>query len=337
MNISNYIINVEKAIETINENNYKLVALQLPEGLKYVSNKIIDFIKNNTDCNLILIGDPCYGSCDIPYNESISLDIDLIIHIGHTDLKCIKNSTIPIIYINAISKIDINEIIAKSINYLEGKKIGIATTAQHVNHIDKIIKILEKNNFKTFISQGDARIEFCGQILGCNYSSAEKIKNKIDSFLFLGSGYFHPVGLSLITKKPIIAVDPYINKIIKEELVNIKNKILKQRYGAITLSKKARAFGLLIGLKLGQNRIDLALKIKKLLDKNNKENYFIALNNFSPINLDYLNYIDCYVSTSCPRIAIDDYIKYKKPIITPIELEISLGLRKWNDYKFDEI
>jgi 2-(3-amino-3-carboxypropyl)histidine synthase len=47
--------------------------------------------------------------------------------------------------------------------------------------------------------------------------------------------------------------------------------------------------------------------------------------------------IDCFVSTACPRIAIDDYMQYKVPIITPIELDILLGYKKWDDYIFDEI
>jgi 2-(3-amino-3-carboxypropyl)histidine synthase len=337
MNFSNYSIDIDKAIDLINKNNYKLVALQIPEGLKNSSNEIYNKIRKNTKCNLLLIADPCYGSCDIPYNDLIDLNIDLIIHIGHTDIKCIINETMPIIYLNAYSKIDLTKIIEKSISFLEGKKIGIVTTAQHINQIYKIKELLENNNFKTLISKGDNRIYKSGQILGCNYSSAIKIKKEVDSFLFVGSGYFHPIGLSLISKKPIIAADPYTDKVRKEELNSIKNKILKQRYGAITISKKAKNFGIIIGLKTGQKRLSLAFKIKKLLDSIDKNNFLFAMNNFSPINLNYIDYIDCFISTSCPRIAIDDTIQYKKPIITPIELEIVIGKRKWSDYEFDQI
>ena len=46
---------------------------------------------------------------------------------------------------------------------------------------------------------------------------------------------------------------------------------------------------------------------------------------------------DAYVSTACPRIAIDDYSRYRKPMITPSELEIVLGIREWEDYEMDYI
>ncbi|HTY46363.1 MAG TPA: diphthamide synthesis protein, partial [Methanomassiliicoccales archaeon] len=47
--------------------------------------------------------------------------------------------------------------------------------------------------------------------------------------------------------------------------------------------------------------------------------------------------VDAFVSTACPRLAIDDYLRFKKPIITPKELEIVLGERDWKDYEFDSI
>jgi len=335
--ISNYLIDLEKAICLINKNNYKNVAIQIPEGLKSDSKNIIDSIKSKTNCNLILIADPCFGSCDIPYYKLNDFKIDLLIHIGHIKIPNIKKIYTPVIYLIAQSVIEISRVVKKSIPYLNGKKIGVVTTAQHIHDLDKIKNILKDNNFKPVLSKGDNRISKKGQIIGCNYSSALKIKDKVDSFLYVGTGNFHPIGLALNSKKPVIAADPYSNEVKKEELELLRDKILKQRFGAITISKKADNFGILIGLKKGQQRFDLALDVKELLDSFDKKNFFIALNNFSPTYLESIRYIDCFISTSCPRIAIDDYIQYKKPIITPIELEIVLNKRKWEDYVFDQI
>jgi len=38
---------------------------------------------------------------------------------------------------------------------------------------------------------------------------------------------------------------------------------------------------------------------------------------------------------ACPRVPIDDVENWRKPVLTPRELEILLGLRE--DYEFDEI
>jgi len=47
--------------------------------------------------------------------------------------------------------------------------------------------------------------------------------------------------------------------------------------------------------------------------------------------------VDAWVNTACPRIAIEDILQYKQPMLTPQEFEIVLGERRWEDYVFDEI
>jgi 2-(3-amino-3-carboxypropyl)histidine synthase len=74
-----------------------------------------------------------------------------------------------------------------------------------------------------------------------------------------------------------------------------------------------------------------------MLNSFNKKSLIIAMDHFSPVSVQSFNDIDCFVSTACPRIAIDDYLQYKIPILTPIELEIVLGKRKWEEYMFDQI
>ncbi|MBO7204879.1 MAG: diphthamide synthesis protein, partial [Candidatus Methanomethylophilaceae archaeon] len=47
--------------------------------------------------------------------------------------------------------------------------------------------------------------------------------------------------------------------------------------------------------------------------------------------------VDAYVCTACPRIAMDDALRYDRPMLTPPELEVALGIREWDDYVFDQI
>jgi len=337
MEISGYSIEIEKAVETIKKEGYKIVALQLPEGLKSYASKIVEIIENDTDATVIVSADPCFGACDIANYELKNIGVEFVIQMGHTPIPEVKDLLIPTTFINALSTNDVTKVVEKSIPQLEGKRIGVVTTAQHIHTLNTVKEILEKYNFEPVVSEGDERISAKGQILGCNFSAGMNIADEVDSFLFIGSGNFHPVGLLLSSKKPVIAADPYENNVNKQELQELKDTILRQRYGAIANSKNAKKFGILIGLKQGQQRMELSYKIKELLDDNNKKSIFIAMGHFSPDLLQSLRDLDCFVSTSCPRIAIDDYMQYKTPIITPIELEIILGKRKWEEYQFDQI
>ena len=337
MKISNYEINLEKAAEEINKNGYKNVVMQFPEGLKSSATKVIDYLQEKTNADFVVSADPCYGACDLGFAEFKKLGIDFIIQIGHLPIPSIKNFGIPAMFVNAYFDFDVEKLSKKIMSFLKNKKIGLTSTSQHVHLLKKVKQYLEQNQFEVFIGKGDDRICFDGQILGCNFTAASSIADKVDMFLFIGSGNFHPMGLILSTKKSVIAVDPYTFGVKTDELSDLKDMILKQRYGAIASSKDAKVFGILVGLKEGQQRIELANQLKKILTEKNKKAYIIVLNYFSPDFLQAFRDVDCFVSTACPRIAIDDYLQYKIPIITPIELEILLGYKKWEDYHFDEI
>lgn len=337
MELSGYSIDVEKAAKVVLKNGYKTVALQIPEGLKRNVWKIVEFLEKETQAKIIVIADPCFGACDLVNYELKNLDVDFVIQIGHTSIPNVENFWIPTLFINAVSTKDVSAVVEKSFPFLEGKKIGVVTTAQHLHTLKVVENILKKHNFMPIVSDGDERISEKGQILGCNFTAGTTIADRVDCFLFIGSGNFHPVGLLLSSKKPVVAADPYTNVVKKQELEDLKDTILRQRYGAIANSKNAKRFGILVGTKRGQQRIKLANGIKELLDSFNKKSLIITLDQFSPISLQGFGDIDCFVSTACPRIAIDDYLQYKIPILTPVELEIVLGKRKWEEYMFDQI
>jgi 2-(3-amino-3-carboxypropyl)histidine synthase len=336
MEISGYIVDIESAVQVINQKHYKTIAVQVPEGLKRSIFPLVDFIKKETGATVLVSADPCYGACDVVNYELKNMDVDCVVHLGHTAIADVENFWIPTIFINAQSTLNVSNVVEKAIPFLEGKKIGLVTTAQHLHTLETVEKILQQHGLEPVMTEGDERITSKGQILGCNFSTGTKLLEQVDCFLFIGSGTFHPVGLLMSTKKPVIAADPYTNTVKKQEIEDMKNNMLRQRYGAILSCRSARRYGILVGLKRGQQRIKQAYEIQQMLEAAGKLSLLITQAEFSPTSLQGFD-LDCYVSTACPRIAIDDYLQYKKPMITPVELEIVLGRREWETYVFDEI
>jgi 2-(3-amino-3-carboxypropyl)histidine synthase len=116
-----------------------------------------------------------------------------------------------------------------------------------------------------------------------------------------------------------------------------KDRILRIRFAKIIKAKEAKKFGIIVSSKRGQFRLDLAKSLKKMINKEKKEAFIIMLDNISPdLLIPYMG-LDAFIVTACPRVAIDDANMYKKPLLTPKELEIVLDLKKWEDYKIDEI
>ena len=218
MQISDYSIDIKKAVKTIKINKFKTVALQIPEGLKNYASQIAEYLEQQTLATIIVIADPCFGACDLVDNGLKNFNVEFVIHIGHTPIPEIEKYSLPTVFINALSKKDVTKVVEKSLSFLEGKNIGIVSTAQHIHKLEDVKAVLKKHNYNPVTSKGDNRISKKAQILGCNFSAATNILEKVDSFLFIGSGMFHPVGLLLHSKKPVIAADPYTNIVKKEEL-----------------------------------------------------------------------------------------------------------------------
>ena len=322
-------MDVKRAIKVIKKQNAKNIALQFPEGLKTQGVAIAKVLEKETDANIIISGDPCFGACDIVDSKMKDI-VDLIIHYAHTPLP-IKYD-IPTLFIESYSKVDVEKSLSEALILLENySKIVLATTTQHLNILDEIKDYLEDNGKEIVISSSKSTRR--GQVLGCNFSSIKNLDG--EAYLFVGSGNFHPLGIHLFTKAPVIVADPYSGE--ARDISEFADQILKIRFARITKAKEAKKWGILISSKTGQLRLELAKEIKKSLEDEGMEAYFIMVDNINPdVLLPYLD-LEAFVVTACPRIAIDDSQMYKKPLITPQELEIVLNKREWENYQLDEI
>ncbi|UCE73612.1 MAG: diphthamide biosynthesis enzyme Dph2 [Methanomassiliicoccales archaeon] len=328
---SPYDLKLEKVCKTIQENRYKTVLLQFPEGLKNQAMKVKDIVEEKTDAAIYISADLCYGACDIPLGVH-QVDIDLIVQFGHADIPNVEYPC-KVIFIEACSKLEVMPVVKSSTSHLKGK-VGIITTIQHIHWLDEVKQYLTEKGFKALIGKGSDRVLYNGQVLGCDLSSATSISSEVDCYLFIGSGNFHAIGVAMATKKPVIIADPYLNEVRETE--EIKDRLLRQRHGAITKAQKAKTIGIIVGTKPGQIRQRMAFDLQKLARKHEKKGYVLLMNEIAFINLSAFK-IDAYVSTACPRIAIDDYLKFQAPVLTPQEFKIALGELDWEDYTFDEI
>ncbi|MFC1697011.1 diphthamide synthesis protein, partial [Nanoarchaeota archaeon] len=199
-------------------------------------------------------------------------------------------------------------------------QIGLITTVQFVDQIDTIKEMLEGKGKKVFIGKSD-KIPNKGQILGCNIEAATNIKDKVDSFLYIGDGMFHPKLLLLKLEKDVFRFDPYSNKFEKLNRNEIE-KIKKRQKGAMLKYLSSKEIGILVSTKPGQYNLDSANKLKKKLKQEGKNAYILTADTFDFNELENFPFIECYVNTMCPRIGIDDTIRLNRPVINIDDLEV---------------
>src|SRR3989338_3815398 len=195
------------------------------------------------------------------------------------------------------------------------KNIGLATTVQFLEFVDEIKELLEKNGKTIFVDKIKQKYE--GQLLGCDTGAAEKVKDKVDAFLYIGTGIFHPLGITLNSDKDVFCYDPVnavLSKIDKEQI----ERYNKKRKGAYLKFMEAKEIGILVSLKPGQNNFRKAVELKKQLK--DKNCYIFAFYTLDFNQVENFPFIQCWVNTACNRI-LDDYAKFPKPLVDLADIE----------------
>ena len=296
-------------IKEIKERKSKKILLQLPEGLKKEAFKLAKFIESNSEAEVIIAGEPCWGACDIALDEARNLKADLIVLYGHAPFMKID---FPILYVEARYETNIENLIKKSLKELKNyNNIALVCSVQHMHQILIAEKILKEDNKEVFIPPKKGFAFYPGQVIGCEYNGLKLIKDKFDVILVIGND-FHALGAALAIPKPVILIDPFNKEVYSMD--KLRDKIIRQRIFAINKVKDARKIGIIIGNKPGQH-FGSADHIKNKLEKEDKEVVLIVMDEITDDKLINLYDIEAFIETACPRISIEDYARFSKPVI----------------------
>ena len=325
---------LDNACRLLRKRNARLVGVQLPDGLRTHFRGLCKLIEKRSGAAAAMLVEMCCGACMAEYHP----ELDFIIHVAHDRLRppgksagnCSPRKS-RILFIRYAPVMDVEKCVRAAVGMLE-PPVGVITTSTHAGQLPEAMRILEEAGMRPMAADGK-RTGMKAVILGCDFSAAKAISKKVNSFLFLGSGAFHPVGAQIATGKPVVGADPYDGQ--ARTFTDERDRILRRRFAAIELARGAKMFGVLLGLYPGQMRKDKALKVKRLLERNGKDAYLLAARRFDPESISHLG-LEAVVSTACSRISFDDQARYPLPVLSPFELEIALGMRRWDDYRIDE-
>lgn len=314
----------DKLVKELKERKPKRVLVQLPEGVKIMATEISK-IFTDLGIEVVFSGETAWGGCCIAVEEAKKIGADLIVHFGHAEF--IK-SEFPILYIEVRDELDLNSLLEKSLELLKNfDKIALAYSIQHRHDVEKVLEFYKENGKEIVLPNKEGYAAYSGHVVGCEYRGLKAIEDDVDAFLVLGN-QFHSMGASLFVNKPVFLLDVYNDEVSDQSPV--RDKIVKQRAIAIDKTKEAKKIGVIQEIKLGQN-FGPARLIKEKLEKQGKEVIWITMSEFTPDKIANFYNIDAFVELACPRIAIDDFAKYPKPILTYKEALVVVGEKSWED------
>lgn len=311
---------IDRIEDAIEERNADSVGLQFPQGLKRKSTDVAADLRSRIpDVDFFISGQPCYGACDI--DKELFRFTDILVHFGHSPMQ----QSPKIVYVPLFSNVDVFPIMEDSLKEISrGEPVCLVTTAQHMNKFDEMKDYLSERDYDVQTQRGSERLTHEGQVLGCNYASADVSAPQV---LYVGGGEFHPMGLAMSHRdKTVVIADP-VNNVVK---IADPEKFIKKRYAAIHASLDAEEFGVVYCTKIGQGRIDEA----KDIVRSNENAYLITLDEVTPDRLQQFD-VDAFVNTGCPRITTDDADRFPRPLLTPNEYRIAIGEKDMDELSFD--
>ena len=181
---------------------------------------------------------------------------------------------------------------------LVDKPVGLVSNIQHLHMLKQVKEQLPKSLI-------------AGQVLGCRADTAARIKDKVDCFLYVGTGRFHPIKVGIETGKKVYCFDPCANGwfLLEQKTIDDHHN---RRMGALNNFYHAERVGILVTTKVGQNdnkinRYSVNNKMKAaqaFMARNDGKKYYVfAFDTLRMNDLEDFPFIQVWINTACSRIA----------------------------------
>jgi 2-(3-amino-3-carboxypropyl)histidine synthase len=306
------------------------IALQVPAGLVRNAHDLAAELRSRTGIAVTLLGRACFGACDFPSEGEVP-GADALVVLGHSPIPNVRR-TLPTYFVEMRHEGGDPEALAETVRAAGlPSRLGLVASVQHLGLVPRLTEALRARGISLETGTGDHRLYYPAQALGCNYTSAQSIAAAVEGFLFLGTGRFHPVGLAYAVDRPVWSLDPLQNRL--EPPVD-RQRLVADRQIMVARAMDARKFGILVSSFAGQNRSGMASALVERARRHGRVAELILADRVDPRDLEGRD-LDAYVCTACPRIALDDYRLYPKPMLTPPEFLMALGEIPLEPYRFD--
>jgi len=306
------------------------IVLQVPAGLVRNAHELAERLRAEVGARVVTATRPCFGACDLPTRDEAP-GSDVAVVLGHAP---IPNVTLlqPTFFVEMREPGGDPEALSAAVEQAGlPRRLGLVASVQHLDLVAPFARGLEARGFTVRIGQGDRRLAYPAQALGCNYTGAEAVAREVDAFLFLGTGRFHPIGLAFAVDRPVWSLDPL--RLAIEPPID-RAGLVRRRLLTVASVRDARRFGILVSTFAGQYRLATARALEERARERGREAELLLFDRLDPRDLEGRAF-DAYVNTACPRIALDDGGNYPRPVLTPPEFLMALGELPLEPYRFD--
>eukprot|EP00899_Mesostigma_viride_P021051 jgi/Mesvir1/28948/Mv17726-RA.1 len=325
---NNYNLEIPKTIWRLRQAKASRVALQLPEGLQLYATTLSDIMERFAGVEqCFILGDVAYGACCVDDFTAVALGADFLIHYGHSCLVPIDNTQIPCMYVFVEIGIPVPHLVDSiEANFARDDRLLLAGTIQFASSLHLVQTQLRERGFLHVVIP-QAKPLSPGEVLGCTAPSLPAGQH--DAVIFVSDGRFH-LEAFMIANPSVRAFryDPYGRTLTAEGYDH--SGMRAARRVAIEGAMRANKFGVVLGTLGRQGNPRVLAHVEEKLRAAGREYFVVLLSELSLAKLERFREVEAWVQIACPRLSIDWGEGFKKPLLTPYELEVAMGaLAPW--------
>ncbi len=331
IDIDGYRFDFDEAVGRAAKLGVRRVVVEAPQGFVRLLPRLASFLEECMPGVEVLPRlEPSYGLCSLSISALGLLGDSMLVHIGHEFYpyplcwggRCgvsLQNVVVvPGVYLGG----DPGRLAGTLASILEeGAGVVLGYTAQHRPLARSLSEMLRSSGVRVLAVE---------PVVGCYYNNL--VRDDADYYVVLASGGFHVLGLALtlyargLESQGLLAADPYTGR-VRDYWPEAMKTIARRLWLMKRFAEEAGSVGVIVGLLPGQYRPGVVDAVVKMLRRHGRRVQLLLAERLSREYLDNLSpsEFDAYIVSSCPRLAIEDFADYWKPVLAPGEARAALS------------
>lgn len=302
------------------------------------------------------MGDVTYGACCIDDFTARALGCDLLVHYGHSCLVPMTTTAgIATLYVFVTISIDTPHLVATiERNFPAGRRIALVGTIQFNATLHAIVPRLRALGYDPVLPRSSPLS--AGEILGCTAptlvasAGADADAPHADMVLYVGDGRFHLEAMLIASpqlRQHTYRYDPYSRRLTHEtyahdEMHTLRSAAISSARASLFLSpttnlsspsnprpRPPRTWGLILGTLGRQGNPHTLDLIHAHLSARSIPCITLLLSEIAPDKLARMaGDVAVWVQVACPRLSIDWGYAFARPLLSPYEALVALGVRE---------
>jgi diphthamide biosynthesis protein 2 len=308
---------------------YKRAALQLPDALLPLAFDLVNQLRAQTSCDLVVLADTTYGSCCVDEVAAMHANAEAVVHYGQSCLS--RPSKLPALLVFAESPLLHHDSAHRPEHLFRNiSPADVPSSAQVLCDVQchqlavsfaRHFHLREPAEPPTVLEPVDA-----APTPAASHEAAPKASPP-PGIIYVGYPAAHLDQLALQHAQVHFVNAQHRPNLTLKPHVPAMSKSLARRFVLIEKAKAAKVVGILVGTLSSAGFVKAVDRVRAVVENAGLKAYVFLMGKINAQKLGNFAEVDVFCLVACPLNSFIDSKEFAKPVVTPFELERALTKR----------